>query len=326
MAIPTTEFTSDALLRSVRRKAFMPINDETFSDDDILEMATEELRAYCVPLLKSINEEYLVRYYDYTTATMSNNRVYALPERCTGEVLKDVQYSDSSGSFMPMTRVEPENSFRFDVGAGSSGGSSCYYLQDDNIVLNAAPNFATLRIRYFMRPSKLVKLELSTVVASYTALTRLIGVTLDLTTPFYTHLVAVPSWKLDIIRPRPGFRSTTIDLTTSYVTGTAPLVVYTGTVPTGDPIPAVNDIICLAGESCFPQIPVDMHPLLAQRTAMRMLEGKNSAGYALLAQELVASEGRLRGMLENRVEGGSRFIHNYQSAAWKSARSTRRIR
>lgn len=322
MAINTTEFLADTLLRSIRRKAFMPLNDETFTDTDVLEMATEELRDYVVPTLKSINEEFLIRVQDYTVASQQDNKVYVLPERCSAEVLKDVQYSDGSGGFIPLSRIEPENSFRFGTSGLSTGGSVYYYLQDDQVILTAVPSFTTLRIRYFMRPNKLVKVADALTVSSFDAGLRFITTTID--TDTFTAFGT--SGVVDIISAKPGFRTKSLDLQLSIDSGSGPTYTLVATIPAGEQNPVPGDYICLAGTSCLPQVPVEVHPLLAQRVAMRMLEGKNAAGYSLVAGELLATEQRVRSLLSHRVEGGSRFIHNFASAAWKNFRPLRRIR
>lgn len=315
MSIDTTEFNNDALLRSIRRKAYIPKNDEVFSDTDILEMATEEIRTYCVPLLKEINEEFLIRRQLYTVGSQSDPKLYRLPPRCSAEVIKAVQYQGTDGSFFPLERVEPESAHYF--------GENRFYLEDDHVILTQTPSFSVLRVLYFMRPNKLVlpstcrqvidcaeSLGVWSVSFYYDATAGFAG------TPQYTGI--------DVIQNQPGFRSVVMD---------RPYAIDPGGVTAGFALnaddtqrPEPDDWVAAAGQSPFPQVPAEVHPLLAQRVAMRMLEGKNAAGYQLLANELVATEQRIRGLLRNRVEGSSRYIHNFQGAAWKNVRSSRRLR
>ena len=48
------------LIRSIKRRAFIPNSQETFTDEDLLEMATEEVNIGLVPLIQRMHEEHLV--------------------------------------------------------------------------------------------------------------------------------------------------------------------------------------------------------------------------------------------------------------------------
>ena len=48
--------TSD-LIRSIKRRAMIPSSQETFTDEDFLEMATEEVNLGLVPLIQRMHEE-----------------------------------------------------------------------------------------------------------------------------------------------------------------------------------------------------------------------------------------------------------------------------
>ena len=66
----------------------------------------------------------------------------------------------------------------------------------------------------------------------------------------------------------------------------------------------VGDYICLANESIIPQIPSDLHSLLAERTCERMLMSIGDVqGSQLSAQKVAQLEKQQAAMVDNRVEG-----------------------
>ncbi|NBX74721.1 MAG: hypothetical protein EBQ89_10570 [Alphaproteobacteria bacterium] len=71
----------------------------------------------------------------------------------------------------------------------------------------------------------------------------------------------------------------------------------------------VGDYICLANESIIPQIPPDLHTVLAERTAARILAAiGDQAGLAVANQKIAEMELRQGNVLDQRVEGAPEKI------------------
>jgi hypothetical protein len=73
----------------------------------------------------------------------------------------------------------------------------------------------------------------------------------------------------------------------------------------------VGDYISIAGESCIPNVPTELHMVLAQRVACRVLEAiGDTAGLANANQKLQDMEGKTAVLLDNRVEGAVHKVKN----------------
>jgi hypothetical protein len=70
---------------------------------------------------------------------------------------------------------------------------------------------------------------------------------------------------------------------------------------------SVGDWICLAGETVIPQIPSDLHVMLAQAVACRVLEAiGDSQGLQNAAAKLQEMEQKLFNVIDSRLESPGR--------------------
>jgi len=149
--------TSDDLIASVKRKIALPINQRTFSEEDILAFANEEIMISQVPDIMMYHEEYFV--YSEDVLLVANQERYPIPERAIGQKLRDVFYKDLSGNLFEMTRVNPDDKSYFQSSVGNINQSGRYYLEGNDLVLtplNVASPTGWLRFSYFLRPNQLV--------------------------------------------------------------------------------------------------------------------------------------------------------------------------
>lgn len=293
------DFTTTALLSSLKRRGMLPSNSDTLSTTDFLAIATEELQTYVFKLLLAVREEYAVANYDLTLT--AGTSAYKLPSRAVGGKLKNVvQYDSTSGNLTPLMRLEPP----LVSNVSTTGQVSSYYLQGDDIVFVPVPASATtVRMSYFRRPSALVA---TTAVATVTS----IGfTTLGCTPPAsFTTLVTY-----DIVRAKPPFSILAQDLSASAVGGAS--VQFTTEV---DNIGvAVGDYVCLAGESPVAQVPVELHPLLSQRTVFKCLEALGDEKAAAAETSADKMRGDALTLLTPRVEGAPRPIVNYYGPGFR---------
>lgn len=147
--------TSD-LIRSIKRRAFIPSSQETFTDEDFLEMATEEINLGLVTLIQRMHEEHLV-YYMEIEVTPGEKR-YEIPARAHGNKLRDVALVDENGNIFEMHRYSLTEISDF-TNTTTYINSRGFYLENNDVVLN---NFdlnigQKIRMYFYMRPNILVK-------------------------------------------------------------------------------------------------------------------------------------------------------------------------
>lgn len=161
--------TSDALVSAVQRKIMMPVNQATFSVDDILAFADEEMVISQVPSIMVYNEEYFV-----TTKVVpleENVTKYPIPERAIGMKLRDVAYADTQGNLSEMTRLSPDNKTYFqDQMSSFNSSAKAFYLEGNDLVIspNGQSNLTGyLVFYYYLRPNQLVPDSHANIVDSF---------------------------------------------------------------------------------------------------------------------------------------------------------------
>ncbi len=290
-----TDFTTTGFLTSLKLRGMLPSTSETFSSTDFLSIATEELRTYVMAALLSVNEEYGVA--DADTTTTAGTASYATPTRAVGDALRGVFYADSSGAYVPLTRLDP----RDDGGSANTGSVTGFYFQDNSIVLVPTPAAAgTLRLKYARRPGALVATTAVAVISSIDSGRTVITTTGTIPSTFTTGLY------VDVIDQAPGFRTLAMDLLTTATTSGTTITTTTALPSTV----AAGDYVCLAGDSPVPQIPVEAHPLLAQRTKAAVLGALGDAKVGAAEASCDRMRKDLVGLLTPRAEANPKVIVN----------------
>jgi len=288
-------WTIEDLIASVKRRALIPTAQSTFTTSDFIAIANEELQSYVVPLITSQREDYFVAHYDVTLSTASNE--YRLPTRAIGQALREVSIVNSQSQLLNLARISRE-----ELAESPSAG---FYL-DGNVLMLAVTNPAqitqmgqTLRMTYHQRPNTLVATTAVGTVATIGAGTGT--------------LTGTPSPSIggavDLLRGRPGFECLDIDSTSVAVSGAG--FTFSGALPSDF---VAGDVIAASGQTNYPQIPVELHPLLAQRVAVKCLEAMGDkeqidvAGGVLARMETDAVK-----LLAPRVAGSVERIINRES-------------
>lgn len=259
------DFTTTAMLASIKRRAMIPTSQVLFQDSDLLSILTEELQSDIVPLILSVREDHFVHNYDVDIDATVNR--YAIHLRAFGQKLKDLVLLNDNDREVNIPRANPSSikqeqafGYSYPVSAGR-----VFFFEGDEVVI--FPDTATLggmqlRQKIYRRPNNLVA---QSAAGQITAI--------DTTTKVLT-LGNVPNtWTaasvIDIIKGTPGFKSRGDDLALTAVDATAKTVTLSAAVPSGV---VVGDWVSLAGESPIPQIPYETHHILAQRGMIKVLE------------------------------------------------------
>ena len=164
----TPYLTSNGLIESIKRKISFPIAQATFSEEDILKFANEELMIQQVPSVLSFHEEYYV-----TTEIVpleANKSRYEIPSRAVGMRLRDIFWQDSNGNLNEMTRVSSEDRAYYQRNSGANQAIHKFYPEGNDIVLVPSPTDSptgSLVFVYFIRPNQLVLDERAAIVSSF---------------------------------------------------------------------------------------------------------------------------------------------------------------
>jgi hypothetical protein len=380
-------YTSNTLIEAVKRKMAFPIAQVTFSDEDILAFADEEMFLSQVPSILQYHEEYLV--YTQEVPLVASKSSYAIPSRAIGMKLRDLFYKDTAGQIAEMSRVNPDDKSFFEIASGSSPTPIHYYLENNSIVIvpevtqNAT---GSLMFSYFLRPNSLVTDENAAICESFSKTITVDNTTLisgdtitfdgssaeagtdfaigvnsattatnlatyintltttqfsaeansSVVTLFYEerdvevtttnedafdiqatitlNTSDVPSGitagsLVDILQTDGGHNTLAFDVRLGQNT-----VSMTSITLTEDQLPddfVIGDYICAQYECIVPQVPTDLHNLLAERTCARILESLGDKDGLQTANAKIAElEGRQSTILDNRVEGSPQKVLN----------------
>lgn len=209
------------LLTQVRNLGMLP-NASTNALDDvsILRHADMEVQTRLLPLLRRLNEEYLVASVDITAV---NGRV-ELPLRAAGAAVRHVQLVTTGGGLRPLPRLMPEQTYGYPTATTYAAG---YYFDGGGIVLQPDGASGTVRLRYYMRPGALrTLLTLPTsyagtdpggLIASVTPDTPSTGRTTFVISQFQT---GIPTFPVDFISQGPAHDATNVSVAITGVSAT----------------------------------------------------------------------------------------------------------
>lgn len=293
-----TDYTTNALIKSIKRRAFLPAG-AGLTTSDILAYATEELRGSIPAFLKGLREEYLVATLDVpiTTSTL------ALPARAVGAALRIIQWKDNSGLLYPLTRIEPERLPQYNLQAANSQPAG-YYFEGNTI--NLVPSVGvsgTLHLTYQQRPGELV---LPTDCAQITA----INTGANQVTVSAVPTTITTGTLVDIVSNSPNFIALALD---QAVTVSGSTFTFSS-LPTGL---AVGDWVALAGQTPVVQAPTEVHDLLAQYTAATIAQSMGSARAEMVMEKLTEVKASMTMLLSPRSDGNARkIVHNGTAGTW----------
>lgn len=261
------------------------------ADSDLLAFANEELQSWLVPLLLNARGDYLV--FRDTQSTVAGTAAYRLPKRAVAGRVREVEIITASNAVRNLVQVSPDE---LEDWPTDTGTPSAFYLLNNAVMLVPTPSSVeTLRISYYIRPN-----ELTNTASDYATIAT-IGALNALTTSaahgFTTSTV------LDLVKANSAFEHLSIAVNASSASGSN--ISFT-TLPTDI---AVGDYICKAEKSPVPQIPAELHPILAQRVVVTLLQqaGDLDAMGAAMRQLDEMAEA-MRQLLSPRVDGESRIV------------------
>lgn len=246
--------TGNDLLDDVKTTVTAPNNQALLTDERILSFANDEVMAHVVPLMLSLNEEFMVELDDSDT-TQQGVAEYAIPYRAVGRILRDLKIrTGPPGNVFNSVQIQLEDANFFEA----TTGTFSYYFRGDKIHLVPTPqtDSYTLMKYYLLRPNRITRTDAA---GRVTAISGNI-VTLNLVPD--TFVAATP---VDFIHGLQGNSTIKMDQIISNVAGNQVTITD---------VPAdltVGDWVSLAEQSPVLQMPDEAFPFLVFLTAKRCL-------------------------------------------------------
>lgn len=311
--------TSDDIIASVKRRAMIPGSQSTFTDADFLAFGDEEMSLGLVPSVLRIHEDYLLWAVDVPMVNSQSS--YIIPYRAIGNKLREVSFKDNNNNIIEMTRISVEQLPDYNGRSSTSNRIYAYYIQNNKIVL--VPTIATgvtgsIRFTYYLKPNKLVKLNRVAVIQS---IDRNTG---DVVVGSIPSEFAITK-KIDLISTKSPHATLNFDILAANINN----LTNTITFNLAD-LPAdleVGDHVCMAAETAIPQIPSDLHVVLAHRIAARCLEAMgDTEGLQAANVKLAEMETNTNTLIDNRSEGSPKKVftrHGFLRQGITNRRNTR---
>lgn len=318
--MPKGYLNSDEFLNAVKRQASVPANQSTFTDQDILDIASLEMKIGLVPSIMSVNEEYYV--YPEKTSIVSNKSEYGIPYRAVGGKLRDVAFVDNNDNIITLNRISPNDKDIFQK-QYVSYNLYYFYLQNNSVILTppvtANPPVGSLLFTYYMRPNDLVMMNQAAFITD-------IIVDANAGTTSYS-VSAIPSGfststLFDVLQANPGHKTLAWDRTAVSVNTNNNTIVFNTSDVNSSTI--IGDYICFAGQCVIPQAPSELHTVLVQRTVSRIMESiGDTQGLNNSNTKVQEMETKTFPIIDNRTEGAAEKVAN-QRGLLRSSKLRRR--
>lgn len=260
--------TGDRMILSVRKRTFVPDDTSVFTDEDILEIIDEEMNVQVLEKLQTLHGDNLTVTID---VPRNEEGTYKIPDRALGNKFRDVQmvigtelYEMGQISLGALSDYSNGNYAEYDM--------DLFYIENNKVKLVSADRgYDTIRMRFYMRPNVLTKVEESGIISEI--VTNLTEDTITLTLSQVGRNFT--SDKLyDMVGSKSPNKIGSYSLSPQELTingKTGNITFKLSDVPDYKDI-VVGDYISLEGETPVPNIPTEMHPLLAQAAAINVLE------------------------------------------------------
>lgn len=296
------EWTTTELLTAIRAKGRLAADDPDATNSALLSLADDQMKTRFVPAIRAARADWYSAFED--TALVAGQDAYRIPHRAASSSVRTVLWYDSSGRRFECYPVSMSDQHAYST---RSGRPQWYAIEDDRVRLIPKPASAlgTLRIYYERRPATLIETSGALQVA---------GELSDATTLVVSAGAVNPSGILaegdlaDLVKKDPPFSACFIgrEITDISLVFGAYLIFFeydsaTMQLPTSDSV--ATDWLCPAGESPIPQIPPELHPLLALVTAAEYLQPIDPEAYDTLMGDFSARFEQAIKLLSPRQQG-----------------------
>lgn len=242
-----------------------------------------------------------------STATVSNPSI----------ILAFFSYLPFNANEYEMTQIAVDDRYTgLSNGTGSADftGFRRFYMMGNDVILHPSVGpapYGALSFYYYLRPSTLVK---DSEVATIRSINRDTGDIVLSSIPSSYSIYANGTDNsiqnvFDFVKAKSAHNILDIDIPINFVnTSTKTISIDPVFIPKDLEI---GDYMPLAGQSCVPNIPTELHTVLAQRVSQRILEALgDTEGLNNATAKIMEMEAKITSMLDNRVEGAPRKVVN----------------
>lgn len=288
--------TSNQMINGVKRRASLPTDSATFSDQDYLDIINEEFMLGLLATVMIVHEEYYV--YPHTETVSSGQTEFIIPARAVGNKLRQAKLVSSSGNNIDLARIKPEDANKHTY------NNRVFYLQGNKLIFVNTPSGGSVQMDIFLRPNQLVLTNRGATVQSIDTTTGIITFTENVPSHFATSL------EYDFISKTVPCKTKAFDITASD---------KTSTTLTFDPddIPSnlvAGDYVTIAQETIVPQLPVELIPIVEQMGAIYCLDSIGDFEASARAEKrLEKMQKNSTSLIDNRTEGNTQKIVNTSS-------------
>ncbi len=283
-------YTASAALARVKTKGFISTSSG-LNDSQFLEQLNDSLRTYIVPFTKALRDEWWVGRTDITVTIPGDGKI-TLPDT-VASTLRTVCWLNN-GILVPLTRIEPENAPAY----SGQQGNFPYGFVLRGYTLQMMPNCPgfTVVMTAMLRPPEMVLEEDAAEVASGA------GAAITLESVPVSWQESTPE-EVDLISGTSPF---------SVISSGIPVVSLVGSVLTlgVDPGDISGQWLALPGQSPFPNIPIELHPLLEIDAIAWLYQGVGDKRLPGMLQRQDKMEKELRATMAPRLTGNAKPIVN----------------
>lgn len=284
-------YTTATLLTSIKKRAAVPTSQSTFTDAEILDLASEALLDEILPKILQARQDFYV-YVQSITPSLATGDLYKsveIPSRAIGQSIIGVFDSEDD------TLIDPQS----------------YWVESNKLYFGDDLGTTTYRLKYYLRPNKLVETTdactISTITNNGDGTTTIV---VSATPP--TDIVTGST--VDLIRSTAAYETLKVGIATTLVSGTS-ITFATTNIPS---TLAVGDYIATAEETPVPQIPKEWQTYLAQWTAVEILESIGDYEAAVKAsQRLPRLEKNALSTISPRAESKGKAIKVTPISTWR---------
>jgi len=289
------QYATEQLIENIKRRCSVPTSQLTYTNEDFVALANDELQGEVVPLIMSTREEYFVEEYDVAAPA---DGVIEIPSTAVGAKLRSVCLKQPGSPLVLINLPRIDLDVIAGVGFYNFNTLAGFFVQKNNIILypnTSVPQNTTIRLYFYRRTLVLTDDENYGQVVSVDENTNTVV------------LSFVPyDWEagteVNAVSSVPNFETTSSLATIQSVS--SPSIIL-------DSVEGleVGDYIAPYGYSAIPQVPVEAHAYLAQLTAVKCLEGLGDRDGMQAAQAKADKlKDNLLVMISQRVDGSVKKI------------------
>lgn len=291
------QYDTRALIENIQRRCAVPTSQLTYTNEDLVALANDELQGEVVPLIMSTREEYFVEEYDLSSPA---DGVIEIPANAVGAKLRSVCFKQQTSPLVLNSLPRIDLDVVAGVGYWNFNSVAGFYVQGNSIILypnTSVPVNTQMRLYFYKR---------TLVLTDSTHYGQVVSVdenTNSVVLSFVPYDWATGT-EINAVSSTPNF-GTTVSLAT-VVSVSSPSVVLDSVEGI-----SVGDYISECGFSAIPQVPVEAHPYLAQLTAVKALEGLGDReGMAAAQAKADKLKTSLLVMISQRVDGSVKKVMN----------------